>query len=451
MSDVLKEKVKKLPRSPGIYKFLDKNERIIYVGKAIDLKSRVGSYFSVKLDPGSKTYILVSEIRDIAYIETESEIEALVLEAELIKKYKPRFNINLKDNKSFLYIVVRPEKKEVRGRLRTLSSVFILRKQDLEKGDTYFGPFPSSRITRSVVRTLRKVFPHKDCSPSKFTRYRKVQKTCLYGHIGLCTGPCVNDDNTEIREYQSYINKIKKFLGGDTSSLIQGVVKQMNAASKSLKYEKAAFYRDLLEKFNYIRQSFRTPREYMENPYLKYDLAEDAVEELREVLPTLHKLPERIECYDISTISGDSSVGSMVVALMGNLDTTEYRRFRIKTKNTPDDFEMMREVLSRRLKRERSRSKNVKKWGLPDLIVVDGGKGQVSAVREILSWLNFDICVIGLAKKNETVIYYENGQYRCLSPNRDAKPMKLLIKLRDESHRFAQSYHHLLRKKSLRE
>jgi excinuclease ABC subunit C len=222
----------------------------------------------------------------------------------------------------------------------------------------------------------------------------------------------------------------------------------MKTQSRKMQFEEAARTRDLLSKIYYVRQNFNTPEEYIDNPYLRDDVAERALRELVDAIPILKSTPKRIECYDISNISGKESVGSMVVATDGKIDKDEYKRFKIKSKDTPDDFEMMYEVLLRRLKHYNT---NPKKWPDPNLLVLDGGKGQVGAVRVVLQDLGIDIPLIGLAKKQETIVFWNGSVYKEINLSKRNEGLRLLISLRDESHRFAQSYHHKLRSISVRE
>lgn len=452
MAQTLEQKVKNLPRNPGSYIFKNKRGTVIYVGKAKNLRNRVSSYFHAGVEEGTKTHKLVSQINDLSYIETESELEALILEAELIKKHKPRYNIVLKDDKSLLYIVIRTETLTLAGKKIRLPKIIASRRTDLQKGDVSFGPYPDATTARKVLKTIRKIFPFRDCSVSKFSRYGKLGRTCLYGHLGVCPGPCIYADNSSIVNYRKSITRIKRLLSGKSVSVLRDLNKKMKEHADKQEYETAKKYRDLLGQFDYVRQSFRDAADYIRNPYLVEDLANQAVEDLYLHLPVLNKRPVRVECYDISNVSGKEAVGSMVVAQNGRIDKSEYRKFKIKMKDTPDDFGMMAEVLERRLKREKSFNKSITKWGRPDLIVLDGGKGQVSAVANVLRELDLDIPLIGLAKRFETVVYQdsETGAFRELNLDKDSQGMKLLIALRDESHRFAQSYHHNLRKKKLR-
>ena len=453
----LKEKAGSLPQVPGSYIFKDKTGRVIYVGKAKNLRSRVGSYFNVAVDTSSKTAALVRMINDLEFIEVESEFEALILEAELIKKYKPKYNIVLKDDRSNLYIVIRSEKVFVCGKNISLPKVITARKTELQKKDLVYGPFPNSEVAKNILVTIRKVFTFRDCSAGKFNRYKKIGSPCLYGHIGVCSAPCIAKNELELKAYKKRILSVKKILSGQASKLILDIGREMKKSSHNEEFEKAAEYRNLLEKFSYVQRSFHDAAEYIGNPYLVEDLTKKSLEEIVRLLPFLgwnfaqKKEPKRIECFDISNISGKEAVGSMVVAVDGKITKKEYRRFRIKFKNKPDDFGMMYEVLYRRLKREvrNERKKNQATWGVPDLIIVDGGRPQVSAALEVMKDLYFDVPVVGLAKKFEHLVYFDGAEFKEVGWPKSNLGMKLLITLRDESHRFAQSYHHLLRKKSL--
>lgn len=448
----LKEKASTLPQAPGSYVFKDEKGKIIYVGKAKNLRSRVGSYFNVKLDVSSKTAALVRQINDIEFIEVDSEFEALILEAELIKKYKPKYNIILKDDKSYIYIVIRDEKVLISGKLVCLPKVITARKTEIKDKDIFFGPYPSSSVTKNILGTIRKVFKYRDCSPSKFSRYEKLESPCLFGHINLCSKPCVLRSNEDIKEYKSSIKNIKKVLSGEAVKMMFKMKKEMKKYSKVMEYEKAALYRDLLSKFSYVQNTFRDAVEYIDNPYLVEDINKKSMEEVAGIVPVLNDIPKRIECFDISNISGKEAVGSMVVSTNGKIDKKEYKRFKIKFKEKPDDFGMMYEVLFRRLSREITNKKSNKSqsWGVPNLIVVDGGKPQVSVAHQVMQDLQLSVPVVGLAKRYETLVFKQGNDFDEKVIDKSNLGMKLLINLRDESHRFAQKYHHLLRQKSLR-
>jgi len=456
-SSNLKEKISKLPQTPGSYIFKDKSGKIIYVGKAKNLRSRVKSYFSLSIDSSFKTAELVKRINDINFIKVESEFEALILEAELIKKYKPKYNIVLKDDRSNLYIVIRNEKISISGKNYLIPKVITARKKELLKKDLIFGPFPNSATAKNVLGTIRRVFPFRDCSVGKFSRYCKLGSPCLYGHMKLCYSPCILNTDKDILEYKKKITGVKNILSGKVSKMINDIEKEMVAYSKKKEFEKARECRDMLQKFSYVQEHFRDAGEYINNPYLIDDVSKKSIVDIRDFLPNLEVPPKRIECYDISNISGKEAVGSMVVSIDGRISKSEYKRFKIKleqvlrgSKGKQDDFGMIYEVLYRRLRRESEKSSyKGKSWGKPDLIIVDGGKPQVSAALEVMKDLEIDIPVVGIAKKFEKLVYKEtNGNFMEISVSKDTFGMKLIIGLRDESHRFAQSYHHLLRKRS---
>jgi excinuclease ABC subunit C len=441
--DKLREQSKNLPTVPGVYIYRDDTSEVIYVGKAKNLKNRVGSYFQLNLDPTSKTYALVQNIKSLDYIEVSSEFDALILEAELIRKYRPKYNIDLKDDKSYLYIVIRNEEFVINGAPIKIPKILTARRSTIAQKDIVFGPYPDGQAPKYIIKALRKVIPFRDCNPSKYATYHKAGHPCLFGHIGLCSAPCVNFDAQSMVGYKKYISQVKKVLSGGGNKYVADLTTQMNRASKAGDFETAAKCRDLISKFNYVRQNFRPASDYMENPYLMSDLATQSMETLQSHLPMLKTPPKRIECYDIANISGKEAVGSMVVAVDGKIDKREYRKFRIKLKAEPDDFGMMREVLERRLKHA--------DWGVPDLLVVDGGKGQVSAAVTAMEKVGVRVPLIGLAKKFETIIYKDIESFVELRLPKTDKGLSLLIRLRDEAHRFAQSYHHKLRLKQIRQ
>ena len=420
--------------------FKNESGKVIYVGKAIRLYDRVKSYFVIAIDTSSKTAALVRQIVDLDTIEVETELEALILEASLIKKHNPKYNVALKDDKSSLHIVIRNEEVKINGKPVKLPVVITARATELKPNDKIYGPYAHGTVAKYLLRTLRRMFPFRDCSTSKFQRYQGLGSPCFYGHVGLCPAPCTNA--VSIEEYKAQVKQLQRLLEGESPRLLGSLEKEMRKLSKEMKYEEAAQKRDLLSKINYITRNFRDPEEYMDNPYLIEDLVSQALDELVANIPELKRLPSRIECYDISNLFGKDATGSMVVATDGRIDKSEYRKFRIKFKETPDDFEMIREVLRRRFAREKLESKNMKKWGTPDLIVIDGGKGQVSAAVEVLQKLGLSIPIIGLAKRLETIVLSGLSE---VSLSKDNAGLKLLQRLRDEAHRFAKKYHMQLR------
>ena len=348
-SDKLMEKVNNLPNVPGVYKYFDSEGNVIYVGKAKNLRNRVKSYFRIKFDGDTKTKALVENISNVEYVEVSTELEALILEEKLVKKYQPRYNILLKDDKSFLYIVIRSDKVKVGQVEIDYPVIFSARKTDLNPKDIYFGPYPRAEVAKYVLRSLRKIIPFRDCSKTKFRNYQKIGQPCLYGHIGLCQAPCIG--KLSKTDYLRDVSKVKRFLDGNFRKIIEDTVKEMKLASKSEDFEKAAKLRDIIKKFEYLTINASKIDSIIENPLLIEDIISASLDNLLKYFPHLKEYPERIECYDISNISGKEATASMTVAINGRVTNNEYRRFKIKFKDSPDDFEMMREVLRRRFKR----------------------------------------------------------------------------------------------------
>lgn len=445
ISNKLNEKLNNLPMVPGVYKYFDSEGKVIYVGKAKNLRNRVKSYFRVKFDDDTKTKALVENISDLEFIEVSTELEALILEEKLVKKFQPKYNILLKDDKSFLYIVLRNDPVKLDGSIINYPVVFSARKTDLKPTDIYFGPYPRAEVAKYVLRMLRKIIPFRDCSPTKFRNYQKLGQPCLYGHIGLCQAPC--NGKISKTDYLKDISKVKRFLDGKFKKIIEDVVYEMKLASKNEEFEKAAKLRDIIKKFEYLTINTSKIDSFVENPLLIEDIISKSLDNLLKYFPNLKEYPERIECYDISNLSGKEATASMTVALNGRLTNREYRRFKIKFKDTPDDFSMMKEVLKRRFKR----SLIDDSWKLPNLIVLDGGKGQLSAGNEVLKEMGIEVAMISLAKREEILIYMDGPEFVEVKLDRSDESLKLIQRLRDEAHRFAKKYHHQLRVKKLLE
>lgn len=439
----LEIKLSKLPTFPGVYQFLDETGEVIYVGKAKNLRNRVKSYFRINLKQDSKTQALVENIRDLQIIEVSTELEALILEEKLVKKYQPKYNILLKDDKSFLYIVIRDGLVKDREREVNFPIIISARKTDLKDSDIFYGPYPRTSVARYVLRTLRKIIPYRDCTKSKFQTYKGIGKPCLYGHLGLCQAPCTNDVTPS--EYKKEISKLMKFLDGNFRKIITDVENEMKEESKNENFEKAAKLRDILKKFEYLTVNDSKINSIVENPHLAYDLISESLDTLVKEIPILKDFPERIECYDISNISGKEATGAMTVAINGKLDNSEYRRFKIKLKDTPDDYSMMKEVLKRRFKRAMIDDS----WSLPNMIVLDGGKGQLSAGLQVMEELGQDVPMISIAKREEILMYVRAGQFHEVKLPRQSEALKLIQRLRDEAHRFSRKYHYQLRLKKL--
>lgn len=416
------------PESSGVYVYF-KNKKPIYIGKAINLKRRVSSYFNVHL--GAKTAKLMEEAEEISYIKVQNELEALLLEAKLIKNFQPKFNIISKDDKHPLYIVITNE---------TFPRIITLRKIDVKKFPTIavYGPFPSLSNIKSVLKMLRKIFPYAD--------HKIGKKPCLYSQIGLCN-PCPNEivNSTQYlvlrRTYLRNIKHIRTILDGEIGKVKKNLEREMKGYSNKEDFENAVLVRNKIKMLEYITNPNIRPDEYLKNPNLNEDVRKKEIDELKKILVkcNLH----RIECFDVAHLSGASTAASMTTFIDGEPEKRLYRHFRIRQTKSQDDYASMREVSKRRIK-------HLNDWGRPDLIIVDGGKGQVSVF--LREFEKEKIPIIGIAKKFETLIIpvtnlgtTEMKELRL--PKGGA--LNLIQKTRNETHRFAQAYHHKLIKKSL--
>ena len=398
------------------------------MGKAKDIKNRVTSYFKNKL-LDTKTIKLVSLISSTEIIQVNSEIEAFLLEATLIKKYKPFYNLKLIDDKSYPYIEITTNDNP---------SVTITRKK-LEKKAIYLGPYSDAMALKTVLKLIRRIFPYQSIK-------NHPKRKCLYFHLGLC--PCVLANPGNMSEYKKNLRSVKSFLNGKKEVVVKQLLAGQKKSVKNEEFEKAQNVQEKIEFIKLITSVSYEPFKYMEMPDFYFERIKREIESLRGILkpyyPKLLNL-QRIECYDISNFGGKEATGSMVVFINGHKTTKEYRRFKIKTKSTPDDFFMMNEVLQRRFKRDG--------WKEPNLIIVDGGKGQVGAALKAMANRNIKIPLIGLAKreeiivipiKNRTGIIFEEINLKNSTPG-----INLIRAIRDEAHRFAITYHKLLRRKNM--
>lgn len=422
-----KEELKQIPNNPGVYLFKDKKGSVIYVGKALNLKERIGSYFLAQTSV--KNELLVRDILNYSIIEVSSEVEALILEANLIKKYKPHYNISLKDDKSFLYIVITDEK---------FPRLLPIRKNANVPIKYLFGPFPSSKTVRSVLKLIRKVFSYCTQSP-------KLKKACFYSHIKLCN-PCpgyINKTSGQKyldlrKQYKTNISYIKRFLEGNFNNLRGDLEKTMKSHSKNQEFEKAKSILNKIKQINYITHPYYKISSFLENPNFMENERRKSLTELYDLLSPHYKSVnnlDRIEGLDISNISGKLATGSLVVFLNGEKQSSLYKRFRIITKG-PNDVSMIEELMTRRLKH--------KEWTYPDLILVDGGKPQVAKVADIISKYKLSIPVIGLSKRLETIVIPTQTSFMQINLKRNSLSLRLIQEIRDEAHRFSRSYHHLL-------
>ncbi|MFZ5518809.1 MAG: excinuclease ABC subunit UvrC [Candidatus Zhuqueibacterota bacterium] len=542
----LEEKLENISRSPGVYLFKDKNKKVIYVGKARVLRNRVRSYFQEGREEGPKLRRLVANIRDVETIVTDSEMEALILEANLIKEYKPRYNVHLKDDKSFPYIRVTNEK---------FPRIFPTRNV-VRDGSKYFGPYTDVASMRSLLKTIKRIFPIRNCNLqlTDSTIAAGKFKVCLNYHIKKCYGPC--EGFIHETEYQQIVKNVVDFINGRDNIVVDELTKKMEQFAASQQFEKAARIRDQIHSikdFQY-KQKIVTPDDIDRDLFAIHAEEDDAcgvlfkvrqgriiarqhfyfsgvegesesrvLEHLlirhyghTEIIPSevyvpvplddrenleqwlsqryetrtaiifpqrgekarlvkmaqqnakllldelkLQKLkdkdyiphslkalqrdlrlknpPLRIEAFDISNIQGTDATASLVTFVNGQAQKNEYRRFRIRGKSTPDDFAMMAEAVERRYTRQLKENQP-----LPDLILVDGGKGQLSTALDVLQKLGLaDVPIIGLAKRLDEVFVPESSEPQNIP--KVSSGLKLLQRIRDEAHRFAVTYHRKLR------
>lgn len=423
---------KNLPDRPGVYLFKNSLEKVIYVGKAKSLKKRVESYFKDRSILEPKTRKMMERAKTVEFIETESEIEALLLEVDLIKRLKPRYNIELKDDKAYQYIVLESFEENPYQRVCTCRRI-------LNPRNTYFGPFPSGKIVYEVLRLLRHAFLYRDCSETKFERHRRKNQNCLYGKISLCSSPCVGNISKEV--YRKNITALKDFLLGRKKKLVRELEKKMKETSLNQDFETAASFRNQLRGIEYITQHFRSTDDYLVNPNLKEEIKDFELSELAAALfgekskKSLRN--SRIEAYDVSNVSGKFATGSMVVFDDGEKDKRQYRRFKVEKVPKPDDTGMISEIIGRRFSKVGVAKVDDSFSKIPDLILVDGGIAQLNAVRAVLRNINLDIPVFGLAKKQEKIVLID----REIKLPKESKALNLIRRIRDEAHRFALSYH----------
>jgi len=396
----IKEKLKALPDSPGVYLMKNKDGNVIYIGKAVSLRKRVASYFK-KETSSYRTDVLRSNIADIDYIKTGSEEEALLLEAALIKEKQPKFNVLLKDDKRYPLLKLSLNEKFPR--------LVIVRRKKKDKA-IYFGPYTNAKLLRKALGIMRKIFPLRTCNVMP-------KAPCLNYHIGQCIAPCLYVSQPYQEKagkdiYGQVVGDVTLFLKGKKEELVKKLSLRMKDAAFDKNFEEAARLRDQIQALSVIGGKWK-----------KQELF----------------LAERIEGFDISNISGREAVGSMVSFLNGRPDKSNYRRYKIKTVLAVDDYKMIEEILMRRYKKLLAGN-----LPLPDLVLIDGGKGHVGIARSVLDRLGLNkIKTLGIAKKEET-IFSEFGQENVSD---DFK--KLFQHIRDEAHRFAQNYHHILRRKKV--
>ena len=542
----IQDHLKKLPAEPGVYLMKDKFNNIIYVGKAISLKNRVRQYFQSSKNHSSKVKSMVKNIESFEYIITDSELEALILECNLIKRYKPKYNVLLRDDKTYPYIKVTTNEDYPR--------VMKVRKVLKDKAK-YFGPYTNITAVNDTLEIIRNTYPIRTCSIDIDKAIKNNMRPCLNMHIKKCVGPCTGNVSKE--EYNDMINDIIMFLSGKEESLIDVLKEKMNKCAMDFKFEEAAIYRDKIRSLEemmqkqkidastsdlnqdviamarahdeacvqvfFIRNGKIVGREhfilvgvmdssrasilgsfvkqfYMEQEYIpreliiedeiedsfileewlsskkghkvtirvpqkgerknlvemvrknaieylekfselnkrKYEKTTGALEKLKELLG-LDKIPKRIESFDISNIQGVDSIGSMVVFTDAKKDKKEYRRYKIKTVIGPNDYDSMAEIVERRLKH----------GNLPDLILLDGGKGQVSAVQKVLDKYNIEIPLWGMYKDDKHRTKGLISHEKEIELDKTSNLYRFVASIQEEVHNYAITYHRSLRNKAL--
>jgi len=459
MNTALEEKLKTLPRSPGVYFHKSKSGEIIYVGKAAMLKNRVRQYFQSTRDMDVKTRALVEEIHDTDWVQTESELDALFLESEMVKRYMPRFNILLRDDKSQSFVRI-----DMKSEWPTVTFT----RNPIDDEALYFGPYYNGFAIKKALRYLRKIFPY-------YTKPPKMGgRPDLDSHIGLSPRP-----GTSNFDYKNILKRLIRYMEGGRKEIIRELEKEMHLAAKLHDFENAARIRNNIVDLKSLQQKIMFgDREFL-------DISKDrALGKLVDLLG-LPKVPARIEGYDISHMGGTNVVASMVVFSNGVSDRANYRKFKTRIEQN-DDYYNMYETLSRR-----TSEKNMKSWGVPDLILIDGGKGQLDAALRALEERNLSIPMISIAKREEEIIIHSTrsniGTAKLLELLNDPQPSvtvmksgeylivnlhagqmnasshsknlrgtsgfstysdvtKLFQRIRDESHRFAVSYHTVLKR-----
>ncbi|MHC4535599.1 MAG: UvrB/UvrC motif-containing protein [Planctomycetota bacterium] len=431
----IREKIKSFPAGPGLYFMKDSGDKVLYIGKAKNLRSRVASYFQPGVDlissRGPKIVEMLCKVETVDILETPNEVDAVLKEARLVKDIRPPYNTDLVDDKTFPYL-------EITGR-EDFPGVYITRKPR-QKGSRLFGPFTSAKDLRGVLVVLQKIFRFRTCNLniSEEDGKRRFFRPCLLYSIKQCAAPC--GAKIDKHEYKKIITDLVKFLRSKRSTILRQLRKQMAEASESFEYEKAAMFRDRIRLIERLDQR-GTPDEHVQPEVFAADPTE-ALIKLRNLLQKPE--PVRIiEGIDVANISGKEAVGSLVKFIDGKPFKSGYRRFKIKTVRGIDDYAMIAEVVKRRYKYAQ---RGEELW--PDLVLIDGGLGHLRAAEKALREMNApDITIASIAKKEEDI--YLQGKSKPLKLSANSPVRKLLQYVRDEAHRFAQHYHHILRGKKM--
>lgn len=434
----LKKTLKNLPCDPGVYIYKNAEGVIIYVGKARDLSRRVKQYFQRDDAVGEKTARLVSEIASIDLIPTTSEFDALLLEAKLIRQHLPKYNVISRDDKSPLYVVMTLAEE--------LPRILFIRKGEIPAYETHkrnavYGPFQSGFALRSVLRQLRSIVPY--C-----VQKERHGRPCFYTHLGLCD-PCPGvivrmsgpEKKDATHRYRRHMRLLRALFEGKTGQIATAYEKEMRALADKREFEKAAGVKNRLIFLNGLSAYRYDPQVFIDQG--AGDIYEEELSEFTRKMKTFYPhitALARIECFDISNLFGQQAVGSMVVLQNGRPQKSDYRKFRIKTVQGISDVAMMREVLTRRFAHA--------EWPYPQFLLVDGGKTQVTVAREVLAGTGLSIPLAGLAKREEELVIPGDGGFNIVRLPLSGRAIKVVMRIRDEAHRFAITYHRHLRGKA---
>jgi len=431
----LREKFAHLPKCPGVYLFKDSKGVVLYVGKAADLRSRISSYFQDSADllssRGPEIARMVDRVIDFDFLECETEVDALLTENRLIKDIQPEFNARMKDDKSFPYLEITTGDD--------FPGVFVTRRPRI-KGSKLYGPFTSAGGLREAVNAMQKAFKFRTCELEirADDEKRRFFRPCLLYSINQCTGPCA--DRVSVEDYAKDIERLKKFLASKRSVVLRQMQKEMDAAAAELRFEDAAGIRDRMKALQSLSMAGDVKEDVQ--PEVFYIDPKAGLERLAKILE-LEAAPRIVEGIDIANLQGDESVGSLVCFIDGVAFKSGYKRFRIKTVEGQDDYAMIREVVTRRY-RHAGEGEEL----YPDVVLIDGGLGQLHAAMAAFAEMFIKPpMVISLAKREEEI--YIQAKSRPIKLARNDAALRLLQSVRDEAHRFAQHYHHLLRRKRL--
>lgn len=425
------KRVNELPKTSGVYFFYAKKE-LIYIGKAINIKSRVKNHFQ---QPNYRDKLYIKTVNKVGFIKTDSEIEALILEANLIKKHQPKFNVVWRDDKNYFYVAItnderpivyithQPNSASLRG--ATATKQYRLLRSARNDETVYIGPFVEGKPLKKTLRFLRKAFPY-------YTNKKHSKNKCTYCHLDLCPGP-----NPDLREYKNSIKKLTLILQGKKSAVLNSLKKEMKALSKANKFEEAGKVRDKIFALQKIidHANVLDAKEKENNTWGK-------TQKILQGITNQPKKISRIECYDISNIQGNQATGSMAVFIDGVADKSQYKKFKIRLPEKPNDIAMLEEVISRRLAHT--------EWNYPEIMLIDGGIAQLNIAIKVkdLNLKSRPIKIISIAKRNKD-LYVEGRSNFIPLKSLPREIYNLILQLDDEAHRFAISYHKKLRKNIL--